>query len=425
MTPLRRLQHAVAFLARGGVLAIAGNLSLAAISVALALSLWLYVTDRENPQKVETFNSAIPVQFVNVPNGHAVANASASNVRIQIAAPQNQLKQLHPDDFEATVNLGGLANGTTSLPVDVTSSNGSVDVTDVTPGRIDVTIEDLQTKQVPVKINVVGSPQLGFQPGSGPNDQKSDPTSVTVSGPASLVALVDSVTPDANISGLRVNFDQNVDLTPRDVRGGEISRVSSNPAKARVSIALVQHEFTSTFGVTANLRGAPAAGYNTTGVTVDPPFVAVTGAADVLQSIDAVAGVSTAEISLADQRADVVRQVGLQLTPGTRTASVSAVTVHVSISPARGEQSFSVVPRIQNVGAGLSATPAQGAIIVTLSGDVAPLQALTSPSIVVTVDASGLGPGLYALPLAIQAPPGTQLVRSDPGQLGVAIAARP
>jgi YbbR domain-containing protein len=420
MNTLRRLPHAIGFLLRGGTLAVAGNLSLAVLSVALALTLWLYVTERENPQQVETFNSAIPVQFVNVPNNLAVANASVTSVRIQISAPKNQLSQLHPDDFEATVNLGGLDKGTSNIAVDVTSSNGSVNVTDVSPARVDVTLEDLRSKQVPVKTSLVGSPQLGFAPG----DQSVDPQTVTVTGPESLVALVDSAVAEVNLTGLRVDFDDTIELKPRDVRGGEISRVTVNPEKAHVKVAIDQKAFTSAFVVTPDIVGAPAAGYNITSVTIDPPLVSLTGAADKLQSIDAVKGIVTQEISVADQRADVVRQVGLQLPDGVQIQGADQVSVRIAISPAKGEQSYNVVPQVRNVADGLAATPAEGTITVTLSGDVPALQAITPEAITVIVDAKDLGAGLYSLPISIQAPAGTKVVRTDPGQLGISLSKR-
>lgn len=420
MSTLRRLPHAIAYLLRGGTLALAGNLSLAVLSVALALTLWLYVTERENPQQVETFNSAIPVQFVNVPNNFAVANASATTVRIQISAPKNQISQLQPNNFEATVNLGGLDRGTSNVAVDVTSSKGRVNVTDVSPARVDVTIEDVRTKEVPVKTSLVGSPQLGFGAGA----QSLDPQTVTVTGPQSLVALVDSAVAEVNLTGLRVDFDDTVALRPRDARGGEISRVTLNPDKARVKVAIDQKAFTSAFVVTPDIVGAPAAGYNVTGISIDPPLVTLTGAADKLQSIDAVRGIATEQISVADQRADVVRQVALKLPDGVQLQGAVKVNVRVAISPAKGEQSYNVVPQVRNVGDGLAATLAQQAVVVTLSGDVPTLQAITPESIIVTVDAKDLGPGLHSLPITIQAPPGTKVVRSDPGQLGIGLSRR-
>ena len=422
MTTLRRLQHAAWFIGRAAIVSVGGNLSLAVLSLALALSLWLFVNERENPKQVETFNSAVPIKFVNVPDGLAIANASETSVRVQVEGTQNDITKLRVDDFDASVNLGGFQKGVASVVVSVKPPNSNVNIADVTPLHVDVTLEDLRTKEVPVKVSLVGTPQLGFAAG----DQTTNPTSVTVSGAESLVALVDSAVAEVPLTGLRVDIDdERVTLKPRDVRGGEISRVTTNPETARASVKLVQTDFSSEFTVTPTIRGAPAAGYNITGVTVDPNTVIVTGPKDVLQNIDAVRGISTEEISVADQRADVVRQVDLALPDRARLQTNARVSVHISIAPARGEFSYGTAPQLRNVRAGLAATFAQPSVIVTLSGDLPTLQAVAPESIVVTVDATDLGPGLYSITPQVQAPPGTTVTRIDPPQVGIGLSERP
>ena len=96
-----------------------------------------------------------------------------------------------------------------------------------------------------------------------------------------------------------------------------------------------------------------------------------------------------------------------------------------AIAPARGEFSYGVAPQVRNVRAGLAATLSQPSVIVTLSGDLPTLQALAPESIVVTVDATDLGPGLYAITPQVQLPPGTTVTRVDPPQVGIGLSERP
>lgn len=426
MSWVQRLPGALWFFARGAVMSVIGNLSLAVLSVALAASLWVFVTDRENPTEVQTFNGSITVKFVNVPNSLAVANASETTVRLRIEAPKTEFSKLRPGDFEASVNLGGFASGQETVSVDATSSNGRVRVLDVNPPHIDVTLESLRSKEVPVKIALVGSPQQGFTAAG----QSSEPVTATVSGPESLVALVDSVAAEVILTGVRADVSEDrVELKPRDARGGEISRVTVNPETARVTVSLEQREFTRTFVVNPAITGQPAAGYNVTGVSVDPGIVSVTGPLDVLQSIDAVRGISTEGISIADNRGDVVRPVQLTLPAGARQQVAAGsvpepVRVTVSIKPARGEQTFRVAPQVRNVANGLVVTQAD-AVTVTLAGDVPTLQAVTPELVVVVADAQGLAAGLHSIPMQITPPGGTTVVRSDPGELGIALIPRP
>ncbi len=420
MTPTQRFASGVLFIVRGAVLSIAGNLGLAALSLALALSLWLFVTDKENPTEAQTFNSTILIEAVNVPGDLAVANMSEAGVRIRIEAPKSELDGLRADDFQAELNLDGLPPGTRGVPVDVRPPNSRISVVSITPERVDVTLENRRTKVVPVRISQVGSPVTGFVV----VDERADPETATVTGPESLVALVDSAVAVVNLAGQRVSLvDDPVELEPRDARDGGISRVAVTPITADVTVELEQREYTLQFAVNPVVSGQPAAGYNVGGIRVEPRLVNVTGSLELLQSIDAVRGLLTDEISVADAREDVIRTVEIDLPAGATVPGSSSVSVTIDISPARGEFSFRVVPQIRNMADGLAVTLA-GPIAVTLIGDIPVLEDLTATSIVATIDAQGLREGLYALPVVVTAPPGTTITLVDPQELGVAITLR-
>jgi YbbR domain-containing protein len=421
MNFLRRLPRALLFLGREGLLSIVRNLGLALLSIVLAVALWLFVIDRQNPQETQAFGSSIPITFVNVPTDLAVANTSETTVRVRVQGPHDQLKSLVADDFTATVNLGGFQKGQVSASVEVNTSNGRVDVTEVTPGRVDVSLEPLRTNVVPVHVSMIGSPQQGF----AATGQESDPIQATVSGPESLVGLVDSVVAEVNLTGLRSDFTDRIELQPRDVRGGAISRVTVNPDRARVTARIQQQDFSQDFVVSPVISGNPAAGYNVGSISVEPAIVIVSGPLDVLQSIDAVRGIQTSEISVTDARSDVQRTVQLTLPSGVRLqAGTAPVRVTVSIKPAIGEAAFRVVPQVRNIGAGLALTPPDG-VTITLAGDLPTLDALTPEAIVAFVDASGQGAGLVALPLQVTPPAGTTVIRTDPGEVGIALTTRP
>jgi YbbR domain-containing protein len=151
--------------------------------------------------------------------------------------------------------------------------------------------------------------------------------------------------------------------------------------------------------------------------------VTVTGPLELLQSIDAVAGLQTEEISIADARDDVLSSVEIELPPGVRIDGSGTVNVIVDIAPARGAYSFRVVPQIRNAAEGLVVVPAS-AVTVTLTGDVPLLETLSPESIQASVDVQDLGQGLYSLPVTVSAPPGTEITGIDPPEMGVGITLR-
>jgi len=416
---LRRFAGAILYLGRGAAFSVWDNLSLAVLALALAVSLWLYVTERENPTEQRTFTNPIAIQFVNVADDLAVAGASAATVQIRVEASEAQFDDLTVDDLEATVDLGGLPAGQHSVPVEVDAPD-RVNIVRISPATVDVSIEPRRSRDVPVRVELVGSPQTGF----AAEEVSIEPQTATVTGAESLVALVDAVVAEVNVTGLRIDVSEDrVPLEPRDARDGAISRVSVSPQTAEVDIEIVQREFSSQFVVAPAVSGQPAAGYNVTAVTVEPRLVTVTGTLEVLQSIDSVAGISTEEISIADARATVRRTVQLNLPQGARLEGNPSIVVEVRVEPARGEFTFLVAPQVQNVGEGLAVTPAEP-VAVTLAGDVPTLQQVTAQQIIVIADASGLGPGLHVLQVQVTPPPNTQVTRIEPGQLGVALNPR-
>jgi YbbR domain-containing protein len=272
-----------------------------------------------------------------------------------------------------------------------------------------------------VRVEPVGRQLQGFEVAS----QEADPDTTVVTGAESLVALVESAVAEVNIAGARVDVQEaDVELNARDARDNEISRVTLDPATADVVVDLEQREFSLVFAVSPVVTGQPAAGYNVAGVAADPAVVTVTGALEVLQSIDAVRGIPTEEVSIADARGDVVQEVRLALPDGARVQGDDTVTVSVSIAATRGEASFVVVPRVQNIADGLVVTQANP-VTVVLAGELPVLDATTPESITVTANAEGLGAGLYALPLDVTAPAGTTVVRTEPDALGIALVPRP
>src|SRR6185295_17599638 len=118
------------------------------------------------------------------------------------------------------------------------------------PSRVEVTVEPLRTKEVPVRVATFGSPVTGFSA----TETQVDPQTVTVSGAESLVGLVESVAAVLNLTGARVDVaDDRIELEPRDARDGGISRVTVSPAVARVSIKIEQKEFSLQFAVRPNI----------------------------------------------------------------------------------------------------------------------------------------------------------------------------
>ncbi|MGB6836830.1 MAG: CdaR family protein [Dehalococcoidia bacterium] len=402
------------------VVSVRHNVSLGLLSIALAVSLWLFVTDADNPEHTDFFSGFVPVEAVNVPPDLAVFSMSQPSVSVRVSAPEDVFDHLSTEDFRATVDLSGVTSKEVTLRVRVASFHSEVEVVEASPSRVTVTLENVTSRMVSVKVQPVGTSPLGFEVAS----TSVTPGEVTVSGPESLVNRVDAAVADVNLTGVRVDISRRVELRGRDASGGDIVGVTIDPRSVQVELKLVQREFSRGFVVSPTVRGVPAEGYQVVSVQVEPALVVVSGTVEVLQSIDAVEGVRTEEVNIAEARSDVVRTVRLSLPEGARVSDPGDVTVRVHIEPARGQFSFSVVPRLSGLASDLEATPAQSEVRVTLEGPVPVLTALTAADIGVTLDVSGLSAGAYTVGVGVEVPAGTTVISTDPPALGVTLSPR-
>ena len=412
---LSAIGRLVALIFGRGFGSLKANIGLGLLSLALAVTLWAFVTNEENPTRTDCVPGAIPVEMVNVPEGLAVAALSDEAVSVRASAPQDICDHLTVDDFRAVADLSTAKARENSVTLRVSSTRRQVQVEQASPFQVTVTLEPVTTKVVPVTVKLIGTPPLGYATVSG----KTTPEQVEVTGAESLVALVEEAVADVNVQGVRVPLDQVFTLVARDGRGGDIEGVTLNPSTVEVALPIVRREMTQAYVVTPTLRGVPSSGFNVTSISVEPAFVVITGAIEALQSLTTVA---TDEVDVDGAASDVVRAAKLQLPPGLTVTGSDSVTVRVSVSPAQGEITLGLTPTVKGLEPGLRAELATTLVEVRVAGEIPVLRALSPTSLTAVVDASRLGEGQHVLPVQVTAPPGVQVVGVEPATVIVTLS---
>ena len=391
------------------------NVGLGLLSLALAVSLWAFVTEEENPTRTDFFPGAIPVEMVNVPEGLAVASLSEAAVSVRVSAPDDTWDDLTIEDFRAIADLSAAKARENNVTLRFHSERRRVDVVEVIPSRVTVTLEPVTTKVVPVTVKLVGAPPLGYSTVPG----RTTPEQVEVTGAESLVVLVEEAVVDVNVQGVRVSLEQVFTLVPRDGRGGDIEGVTLNPDTVEVVLPIVQREITQVYVVMPLLRGVPSDGFQVTSVKVEPSFAVITGTIEALQSLTMVA---TDEVDVGGATSDVVRAAKLRLPPDLTVVGSDTVTVQVSVSPARGEIRLGITPTIEGLEPGVRADLATTLVEVSVAGELPLLRALSPASLVAVVDVSGLREGQHALPVQVTVPPGLRVVGVEPAIVTVKLS---
>ena len=415
MESLERLGKVVLAALREGFDVVWHTKSLGILSFALAIAVWFFVVDVENETRTDFFPGVMPVEAVNVPQGLAVSSLSQPQVRVRISADKDIWDDISVNDFKATIDLSGIKQREATVSVRVTVDRGDVDVDEVDPPQVVVDLEPVITRAVPVKARLVGAVALGYSL----SESKVSPEEVGISGPASLVNLVDAVVADVNVTGLRVSLEQEFTLTARDAQGGDIDGVNLDQDTAKVSLTIVKQDFTLVYIVNPSVTGNVAAGYRVSAVEADPAFVGVSGPLEVLQSIDVL---TTENIAVDGAKSDVVRSVRLRLLEGARVDGGGEVVVTVRVVPARGESVFTVAVKTSGANPNAVTTVLPPTVSVTVAGEMPSLDALAVDKIAATVNLSDLPSGTHRMTPVIELPAGFQLVKVDPPEVVVTIA---
>lgn len=388
---------------------------LAVLSFLLAVVLWYFVTDTENPTLIDVYPSPIPVEPVNVTEALAVANQLPA-VQVRISAPADRWERLTPANFKVVVDLNGFGARSQEVPVRVEVDGvRGVRVVDVQPRTIVVNLEDLAVRQVSVAARAVGSPPLGYQIGA----VTPQTTSARVSGPESLVALIDQAVADVNVTGLTVNVQQNVVLKAVGTGAAEIRGVRLEPTNVPVNVEVIQTTIVRTVPLAVDVAGEPDPGYAVSRVASSPSAIQVQGPIEALQQIDRI---RLPAVSVAGARSDVVRSVQIPLPAGLSYVDRDRATVTVTITPAAGSRRTTLAVEVFSVAPGrVARVQGSGGVDVILDGPLPVLNAMAAGELRATVDAGGASTGTLTLQVNVKAPDGVTVKSVQPASVTVTI----
>lgn len=169
--------------------------------------------------------------------------------------------------------------------------------------------------------------------------------------------------------------------------------------------------------IVPEVDGEPAAGFAMGTVTADPATVEVVGPTSALAGLTAAI---TETVSVAGASAPVIETVNVGVTdPAVRLASAQMVRVTVDVGPAQHEWAVRGVPlEVRNATGRATLTPQSVTVYVRGPGDA---RGVDADAFDASVDASGLRPGQYTLPVRVVLPARVGMTRVDPPEVRVRI----
>lgn len=325
----------------------------------------------------------VPVNVSNLRDDLAVAS-SLEPVRVRLRAPRAMLRERGPNDLvRAFVDLTGRGIGAQSAEVTVVPTDSRVNVLIVLPSRVNLTLDPVVQRSLPIKVTIDGDPAPGYRVG----ETTVDPPTVQVRGALGRLQATPAIEAVVTVQGATAAFDGEVPLHPPEGLKPVLDRV-------RVKLEIVRAEETKTLGVRVVTSGSPASGYWVRAVTTEPAVVTVRGPRGVLENLSFL---ETVPLLLDGARAPVQQTLDLVLPEGVAVVGGEPkIRAQAEIVSLEGTKEARATIQVTGVPDGFRVTNVSpNAVRATVQGSADALDRLRDGDIVYVVSASGREAGTF------------------------------
>ena len=289
------------------------------LAVLVALIVWTFVMNEQNPPVEGTFQVALSTRNL---SEKMVVMEAPETVRVKVRGLRNAIAGAAVKEFRATVDLKGMATGQYNLPVAV-ALPGGYELVEVTPDKVTVKIEAVRSRQFSILPRLSGP--IASQMVIGKVEVK--PAVTTITGPQSVLDSIDKVVAPLEIREQTPAFSITSKLVLLGPNGAEMKSLTVEPSQVTVSGNLESGAVIKTVDIKTVLIGNLPDGVLLRKIFTEPLKIELKGPKEAL---DKIAAVVTEPVSLTGVTKDVTREVPLQLPPGV-TADRKTVMVRITV----------------------------------------------------------------------------------------------
>jgi YbbR domain-containing protein len=202
------------------------HLGLKVLSIVLAALIWLVVSGEQIVERA----LRVPLEFTNLPADLELVGDPPDMVDVRVRGSSGALSRVAAGELVAVLDLRGARAGRRLFHLtgeDVRSPFG-LEVVQLSPSNVSVTLEKSARKVVPVIPEVDGNPRDGYVVGT----VSSEPATVEVAGPATAVSrLTEAITEPVSVQGAATTVSEmaNIGVSDPSVR-------LLSPASAQVTV---------------------------------------------------------------------------------------------------------------------------------------------------------------------------------------------
>lgn len=394
---------------------ITNNFGLKILAVLFSIALWLVVVNIDDPKTTRTFTTTVSVENGNYLTGigkyYEIVN-NTSTVTFKASGKRSYLERMSNSDFRAVADLEAIEN-MNRVPIDITPQRytSNVSVTNKTY-YLEVEVEDLRSESFVIAVETVG--EVGDQKALG--SVSISPNILRVSGPSSVVEMVDKVIARVDVTNMTSDMIDSVIPLLYDAKGNEMntSELSFNMQSVTASVQILD-----TKDVTINFQtsGTPPDGYEYIGIEYNPQTVRVKGQVAVLNTMNSIT-VPKEVLDLTDATEDIVKTVDVSsyLPEGVTLVDNDQAKIDVTVKLERHERRNFKVPTanitVTNLSDEYSVKFLDDEVEIELEGLSTDLDELDPGTLTGSIDASGMTDGEHKLNLELNLDGRFSLVKS-------------
>lgn len=391
------------------------NIGFKILALFFAFTLWLTVYNLEDPTKTKTMTLN-----VNIENRESLENRGkyyevmegSNKASFTITAARSVLEKLDETDFVAKADMNQISidesSGVGTVPIEIISTsnvNPKSYKISTTSKNLKLAIEDLMVKQFVVTPKSVGSLPEGYALG---RIEVTAPNVLKVSGPKSIVQLIDSVSAsiDVSVSGI-VDSENTYKATPElyDKNGKEIDTTRLTLSNSTVTVS-AQILNSKEVPIHVKTTGNPADGYTLTSVKCNPTTITLKGDRAVLNSISAIEipeGLISVEGK--DKNVEVTIDVSEYIPEGASMLNKENSSVKITALIGKIKEKVFSIDTKNIIVTGLSTYSklefAVGSVAVHISGLEEDIAKLDGKTINGSIDVTGLSKGTHEVELIL------------------------
>lgn len=389
------------------------------IAILMAIALWfIVVANNDDLMRTNTIAN-IPITYTNEDvleddYGLRLIEGQNQTVTVKVTGPYASLYSLTTNDIQVRVNLANFQKpGTYTINTSSQSTNctlivnsSSVRESEIsTPNSFQIVIDEVITKEVPVTIQVDGTPSTGYMY----DDPEGEQDSVSVTGPKTVVNQIrkaTAVVPAEDSTGLTKTTSVLASFTFLDEKNQPVDQthLTSEPNDYSVTIPVYA---VAKLPLTINLISSDTVDKNSVKATIDPQEIAVYGAEEVISKLTAIS-LGDLQLSTVSLDEDDPITIPIELPAGVTRVQGEATSAKVTIQAVGMSTREMPVTRItlQNSGSdpNLTATLRTTSVNIRIQAETAALANLTADAfhVIAVFNADELGPGIHEVPIEVQ-----------------------